>query len=157
MASQIEETPLYHLLSNYTNAALTHGAWLAGFVVAMFTYMGLSLDDNAQLWAWGSFLVFFVLGTLAFYNYGRLRHFANLNYCIINRQVMEPFLPTTMYSLQMKLDRLLQDEAKKSSGFHLFYEFRESFQHMSVPLSVSFGLAIATALFLLRIAVLQWG
>ena len=51
------EAPIYHLLSNYNTEALTHGAWLASFIISIFTFMGLTLRYEDPRWGLGSFSI----------------------------------------------------------------------------------------------------
>jgi len=141
-----DDTPLYHLLSNYNNVALQHGAWLAGLIVAAFAYMGLSLRGSNPSWGWGSLSVLLSLGFFIGYSYGRMHYFSILTGYIISGEVKDPY-QTTLRSANEKAQKLLERDVGKSIGYWFAYQFRESFKPVSVIVSLIIGLGIAFFLY----------
>jgi hypothetical protein len=158
MDSAEEEKPLYALLSNYSSATLAHGAWAGGFVIATFTYLGLSLKIDASFWGLGSFFVFWGLCSAIIYNYGRLRYYATLCERIINHKIAEPLLSLNLQTAQKKLDALIEEKAKESLGFFLFgYRFKNSLSIESITVSLIMAIGLSFILTLLRFSILTWG
>jgi hypothetical protein len=158
MDSTDKEKPLYALLSSYSSITLAHGAWTGGFVIATFTYLGLSLTIDTSSWGLGSFLVFWGLCFAIIYNYGRLRYYAALVESVIRCEIVEPFLPLNLRTAQNKIDALIEEKARKSLRFYLFpYRFRNSLSVESIIFSWVIAIVPAFLLVFLRFSILTYG
>jgi len=153
MDSTDEEKPLYALLSTYSRAALAHGAWLASFVVATFTFLGLSVGKDTPPWGIGSFIVFCVLGFFIFYNYGRLQYFAALDDCIIECKIIEPWDDLNIRTARARL----KERINKKTSEDWRFSFEKSLSVKSLMFSSIFALAFGASFTFLRFLIVTNG
>lgn len=149
------EAPIYHLLSHYNNEALTHGAWLASFIISIFAFISLTFRTDTP-WGWGSFIVLCVLGFLSSYVFGRLIYYAKLVTCLTTRRAVG-FFPTpirdVVRNVQKIFEQYVKAPGKKSPLWWFAWQFRSSFRISSLVLSTVLGVSLAFCLLWLRFLV----
>ena len=155
MSQSFNEEPVYQLFSFYNREALEHAAWLTGFIVATFTFMGLAVRNSPPFWGWWLFFVMFVLGTLMSYFSGRLIYFSTLVTILTTYpSIVDPFFPS-IYSVASKTMPRLKEIKDENNGNWIAYQFR-SFRQSAIFISIGVGIALGAGLFVLGWLVLHY-
>jgi len=161
-----DENSLHHLLAYYSNETLTHGAWLASFIIGTAAFVILKMTSTApeiRMFGGGSLIILFVLFFAITYTLGRLFYFSQLVSEVTNRPIIEherdPLVTSCLYQMHKCVVRQLTDYRRKFGWYESFwfafaYEFRESFKPRPLLVSAAIGSVLAVFLFLIGNAVL---
>jgi hypothetical protein len=151
-----DERQLLQLLSALHSASLTHGAWVASFVIAIFAFLGLTISGENPLWNLGSLIILWLLCSFAVYFAGRIFYYSSLVTILTGKSVVDPFYPEIRF-LMRELTKQLEIIKKDDISFRIAYQFRASGSIKSISVSILCGLILGLVLFGLGELVLSLG